>query len=175
MKFLERLDHIVYAASLRIAKTCFLLLFVLMFANVVIRISSAGICLSWYTEVIEMAFAYMVMFTATVLCHDKEHFKVDLLLMKYGDRDRFHYLEFATSLVAMLFFLTLLAYSIKLCMGAVQIMPVLRIPKRVAYLCIPTNAAFLVAYSLRDSIQSLAIATGKKPNTYEKDSALQGA
>ncbi len=163
MKWLAKLDNIIGKALLALAMTCMICLFVLLIGNVAVRQFSLGSWMNWYSEVAEILFAWMVMLGASVLCRNKEHFQIDLLRMKYGKRKGFYYLEFFTNLIALVFFLYLLYYGAKLTQGASQTMPVLRIEKRWAYLCLPFNAFFLSAYSLRDVIESLLYAMGKKP------------
>ncbi len=146
---------------------CLIGLFVVLFANVVLRVLADYIPInfkmSWYAEVVEILFAYMVMFSAVVLCCDKEHFKVDLLKTKFGDKPYFYFLEVVTSLIALSFFVLFLIYSTVLVQGATQTMPVLGIPKGFGYLCMPISAAFLCLFTARDVWDNLKIALKKAP------------
>jgi TRAP-type C4-dicarboxylate transport system permease small subunit len=162
MKLFQRIDCFVYRFFLYIGITCFLALFVVLACNVAIREFKLPFRMSWYSEVVEILFAYMVMFTAVVLAHERQHFKVDLLLIKYGNNKKFYILEVFTNAVALVFFICLTFFSIDLVKCACQTMSVLRITKRWAYLCVPISAFLMSVYALRDMWESLSVFTGKK-------------
>ena len=163
MKWLAKLDRIAGKTLLALAMACMIGLFLILIGNVIVRQFSLGSFMGWYSEVAEILFAWMVMLIASVLCRNKEHFQIDLLKMKLGRKRGFYVLAFFTNLIALVFFLYLLYYGAKLTQGASQTMPILRIEKRWAYLCLPFNAFFLSVYSLRDVIESLLYTLGKKP------------
>lgn len=163
METLRKLDKLVVRFFTDFSLGCFIALFLVLLANVVVRITSAPIKMSWYSEVVELLFAYMVMGSATVLCQKKQHFKVDLLITKYGERKHFHYLEVITNLISLTFFILLLWYGAKLTIEGNMTMTILPIRKRWGYIAIPISALFLCIYTLRDLIDSLMIALGKKP------------
>jgi TRAP-type C4-dicarboxylate transport system permease small subunit len=137
-------------------------LFLVLLGNVLIRLMGIPDLMNWYTEVVDILFSWMVMSTVSVLGRDKAHLVVDLIGMKYSNRHWYYLLNLLTTLVALSFFLCLFYYGVLLCQGAVQTMPVLQIPRRWAYLCIPFNAFFLCIYAIRDIVKNLLILFGKE-------------
>lgn len=160
---LAKLDRFVGNVLLVMALTCFCCLFVILLGNLAARLYGMGNVMGWYTEVAEILFGWMVMCSASILCRKRGHFRVDLLEMKYGHRRGYYLLDFLTNLAALLFFVALLYYGVKLTWNATQTMPVLHIERFWAYLCVPFNAFFLCVYTLRDAIRSLNILTGREP------------
>jgi TRAP-type C4-dicarboxylate transport system permease small subunit len=162
MSFIARLDKYIAKALMGVAMFCAAALFFVLLGNVLIRFMGIPDAMNWYTEIVEILFGWMVMCTASVLGYNKAHLVVDLIGMKYRDRYWYYLLKLLTNLIALSFFLCLFYYGIILCQGAVQTMPVLHIPRRWAYLCIPFNAFFLCAYVIRDVISNLSILFRKK-------------
>ena len=162
MNLVDRLDRYIWKTLMGVAIFCVAALFLVLLANVAVRLMGIPDAMNWYTEVVEILFSWMVMSTVSVLGHDKAHLVVDLIKMKYADRRWYYSLNLLTTLVALSFYLCLFYYGFLLCQGAVQTMPVLQIARRWAYLSIPFNAFFLCVYGLRDVIKSLLILLGKE-------------
>ncbi len=159
---LRALNDLVYRICKGIALFCMVALFCLLLANVVIRFFGLHIKMSWYSEMAEILFAYMVFSMAAALGHEKAHFKVDLLFQKFKGYKKFHLVDAAAHLTALTFYVLLFAYGLSLFNGAHQTMPTLGIPKRWAYLSIPISGALLSLYALRDFAESMLRAFGKK-------------
>jgi len=156
------LDRFTHRLCKLTALLCMVALFVILLANVVIRFTGLPIKMSWYSEMAEILFAYMVFSMSAALGHDKAHFAVDLLQQKFASRRWYPYAEAAAGSVALLFYVFLLIYGVKLFNGAHQSMPVLGIPKRWAYFSVPLCGAFLSVYTLRDVLSSLGAVWKKR-------------
>jgi TRAP-type C4-dicarboxylate transport system permease small subunit len=163
MELLRKLDKLAVRALTTFSLGCFVALFMVLLINVMIRITSAPIKMSWYSEVVELLFAYMVMASSAVLCQKKQHFKVDLLVTRFGTKRHFYYLEVVTNLISLTFFSLLLWYSTKLTIEGNMTMTILPICKRWGYMAIPICALFLCIYTIRDLYCNLMIAIGRMP------------
>lgn len=64
MRFLKKLDAIVGKVLSFLGLASMIVLFVILLANIIIRAAGAGMTLSWYSEVVEILFAWMVMIGA---------------------------------------------------------------------------------------------------------------
>ena len=71
MRFLKKLDAIVGKVLSFLGLASMIVLFVILLANIIIRAAGAGITLSWYSEVVEILFAWMVMIGAAMLLTGK--------------------------------------------------------------------------------------------------------
>ena len=163
MKTLEKIDEYVGRILLGAALFCFTVLFAILIGNLAIRLLALGNLMGWYTDVAEILFGWMVLLAASVLARRRDHFRIDLLEMSFGKHRWFYALDFATNIVALIFFLLLFYYGSKLFIGASQSMPVLQIARRWAYLCIPFNTFFMCIYTIRDVRRSFMIMSGKMP------------
>ncbi len=161
MEVIKKIDNIVAKIITTLALACFIGIFFVLLANVIIRMFSIDYKMSWYAEVVEILFAYMVMFGATLLCRKSEHFKVDLFLKKYWNVKKFYIVEVISSIIALVFFVFFFVYSLELFMNAPQTMPVLQIAKRWGYLSMPLNGVFLCIYTTKDVIKNILKCTGK--------------
>lgn len=167
MNFLKKLEKAWVSCFTAMALGCMIGLFLLLLANVILRISSnyypIAFKMSWYSDVQGMMFAYMTMFTAALLCQQKGHFRVDLLQLKLGHHRYYYILEVITYLIAFGFYAMFFYYSYILTRDADAFMTVLPITKRWCYLCMPISAFFLCVFTLRDVWDSLAIVLKLKP------------
>ncbi len=167
MKILKKLETIWAKTFIGISVGCMIALFVVLMANIVLRIASNYITItykmSWYSDVVSMLFAYMVMLASAVLCQQNAHFRVDLLQIKLGHKRGFYFLETVAYLIALVFYAMFLYYSYKLTIGANAYMTVLPITMFWSYLCMPISAACLCLFTVRDVVRSFLIAMGKLP------------
>ncbi len=164
MKFLKKADEIIGHVFSFLGIVVMIALGLLLFANVIIRFGGLPILMSWYSEVVEILFAWMVMIAAVILCRNSEHFRVDLFLQKYGHKRGFYWLEAFCYAVALAFYGYFLYYSFNLAIGAsTRTLSILKISKGVAYACMPVCAVFMCIYSVRDIVVAVMRATGHMP------------
>ena len=163
MNWIVKADKFIARVLMAISLVCITGLFIVLLSNVFLRVFRIGGLMNWYTEVVEILFAWMVMCVAVILCRSKSHFVVDLLLVKYGTKRWYYGLRIFATLIPLIFFFALFFYGIKLFQGGVQSLPILQFQRKWAYLCIPLNAFLLCAYSLRDLVEAVSLAFGFKP------------
>lgn len=162
MKALQKADAVIGRVFTFLGVADMAVLGVIMAVNVFIRFTGIPVLLSWYSEVVEILFAWMVMIGAVILCRNSAHFRVDLFYQKLGHRRGFYWLEAICYIIAFVFYLYFFRYSLNLALNAPQTMPVLHIPKGAAYACMPICAAFMCAYTVRDICCAILRATGKR-------------
>jgi TRAP-type transport system small permease protein len=149
LNFLRRADGITLTVLKAVCILCFVLLTLLVTANVVVRLLPV-VSLHWFDEIVEMLYAYLVFYGAAALWINKEHFSVGdwmsgRIIRGRGAR-RFYrlILELFKLLFAGIFFY----YSLRLTMLAIDVTNVFSIPKRVLYSCMPISALIMVIYSI---------------------------
>lgn len=160
MVLLKKVDAKIAVLLKTLCLICFTGLFVILLMNVFFRwvpILSRipSFSMGWFDEIVEMLFAWLVFSGSSLLCRDKEHFKVDLIQMKLEGKRSLYIMEFAINLVTLVFFTALLYYGWKLAEGAVQTTPVLRMQKRWMYMCVPFNSLLMTIYTIRDAVCNL--------------------
>ena len=163
MKFLKKLDAIVGKVLSFLGLASMIALFVILLANIIIRAAGTGMTLSWYSEVVEILFAWMVMLGAAMLCRNNDHFRVDLFLQKFADKRGFYWIEALCYAIAFAFYAYLLYYGYSLSVNAPQTLPVLHIAKGYCYACMPICALIMCAYTIRDKCVAVGRALGKIP------------
>lgn len=60
--------------------------------------------MGWFDEIVEMLFAWLVFCASSLLCKNRDHFKVDLLQMHMQGRRSVYLLEFIINLATLVFF-----------------------------------------------------------------------
>ena len=150
---LKKIDKIVFAVLKAFTIILFVLLSLLVTANVIVRFVPV-VSLHWFDEIVEMLYAYLVFYGAAVLWITREHFSVGdwigATILK-GSRTRHVYravLEVLVLIFAAIFFY----YSLRLTILAQDVTNVFAIPKRVLYSCMPVAGALMVIYSLRNIV-----------------------
>ncbi len=146
---LQHLDRMMLTLLKAVAILCFILLTVLVTANVVVRFLPV-VSLHWFDEIVEMLYAYLVFYGAAALWINSEHFSV-------GDWISGRIIKRATAvrcyrlmleLLKLLFAGIFLYYSFRLTVLALDVTNVFAIPKRILYSCMPLSALIMVVYSL---------------------------
>jgi TRAP-type C4-dicarboxylate transport system permease small subunit len=150
---MKTIDRIVLAVLKAVTVTLFLLLSLLVGANVLVRFVPI-VSLHWFDEIVEMLYAALVFYGSAALWITREHFSlgdwIGSTILK-GSRTRCWYraaLEFLMLIFAALFFY----YSLRLTILAQDLTNVFAIPKRILYSCMPVAGAIMVVYSIRNII-----------------------
>lgn len=148
---LNRIDRIALAVLKALTIALFLLLSLLVSANVLVRFVPV-VSLHWFDEIVEMLYAYLIFYGAAALWITREHFSVGdwigATILK-GSRTRYLYravLEFLVLIFSAIFFY----YSLRLTIAAQDVTNVFAIPKRVLYSCMPVASAIMILYSIRN-------------------------
>jgi TRAP-type C4-dicarboxylate transport system permease small subunit len=150
MGLLKSIDRIVLKALKGVTIAIFVLLTLLISANVLVRFFPL-VSLHWFDEIIELLYAYLVFYGAAALWISHEHFGVGDWLEKNikSPRARSGY-RILIGLLALVFVAVFFYFSLRLTLLARDVTNVFAIPKRVLYSCLPISGAIMLLYSLRD-------------------------
>jgi TRAP-type transport system small permease protein len=163
LNILQGVDRFVLALLKAFAILCFILLTILISANVFVRFVPV-ISLHWFDEIIELLYAYMIFYGAAALWITREHISVgDWMsgrLIKSPKAIRIYRL--ILECLVLTFALIFLFYSRRLTDMALDVTNVFAIPKKVLYSCMPISGLVMVVYSLRNIAMEIAgIKTGE--------------
>jgi TRAP-type C4-dicarboxylate transport system permease small subunit len=163
LNVLRSVDRFVLALLKAFTILCFILLTVLISANVFVRFFPV-VSLHWFDEIIELLYAYLVFYGAAALWITREHFSVgDWIsgrLIRHPKAIRAYrlVLECLVLVFALIFFY----YSQRLTDMAMDVTNVFAIPKKVLYSCMPISGLVMVVYSLRNIVLEIAGLAGIK-------------
>lgn len=121
---------------------------VLTFAQVVCRYVLKS-PLPWSTDILRLAFAYMVFWGAAWCVKEKGHLNVDVVLTSMPDKMR-RIVELLINIVLCGFFVFLIINGAKFAQsGLTQTAPYLPIPMTLYYASIPSSAVLMLYYMLQ--------------------------
>jgi TRAP-type C4-dicarboxylate transport system permease small subunit len=150
---LKKIDRMVLAVLKALTISLFLLLSLLVSANVFVRFIPV-VSLHWFDEILELLYAALIFYGAAALWITREHFSIgDWIGAKIlkGSRARCWYRAVLEALV-LIFAAIFFYYSLRLTILAQDLTNVFAIPKRVLYSCMPIAGAVMVVYSIRNII-----------------------
>jgi TRAP-type C4-dicarboxylate transport system permease small subunit len=151
MASLRWIDKVILNALKAVTITAFILLTVLITANVFVRFFPV-VSLHWFDEIIEMLYAYLVFYGAAALWITREHISVGDWLsgrILKNERVRHLYGVIVESLV-LCFVVIFFYYAMQLTERALDVTNVFAIPKKILYSCMPISGAVMVLYSIRN-------------------------
>ena len=163
LNVLRGVDRFVLALLKAFTILCFVLLTVLISANVFVRFFPV-VSLHWFDEIVEMLYAGLVFYGAAALWITREHFSVgDWIsgrLIRHPKAIRVYRLviECLVLVFAMIFFY----YSQRLTSMAMDVTNVFAIPKKILYSCMPISGLVMAVYSLRNIALEIAGLVGIK-------------
>jgi TRAP-type C4-dicarboxylate transport system permease small subunit len=150
MGSLKRIDQIILRALKAITITSFVLLTLLVSANVFVRFFPVA-SLHWFDEIIELVYAYLIFYGAAALWISREHFGVGDWIEKRIRQERMkHVYKLTIQLLVMGFAVIFFYYSFRLTLLARDVTNVFAIPKRVLYSCLPISGFIMIIYSIRN-------------------------
>lgn len=148
MQLLIRIDSWAGKLIKGISIFCASTLFILLLLNVAARFFHIN-SFPWLDEVVEWSFSWLVFFGAAALWREGEHFRIDWIIKKL---EKFRlgkwYLLFP-EVLTLCFFAAMTWYATIHTMKATQWTSILRISKRLLYLCIPASGGIMTLYSIR--------------------------
>lgn len=160
---LRIVDRFVLALLKAFTILCFILLTVLISANVFVRFFPV-VSLHWFDEIIELLYAYLVFYGAAALWITREHFSVgDWIsgrLIRNPKAIRVYRL--VLECLVLVFALIFLYYSLRLTDMAMDVTNVFAIPKKILYSCMPISGLIMAVYSLRNIALEIAGLAGIK-------------
>jgi TRAP-type C4-dicarboxylate transport system permease small subunit len=148
---LIKIDRIALRVLKALTITLFLLLSLLVSANVLVRFVPV-VSLHWFDEIVEMLYAYLIFYGAAALWITREHFSVGdwiggRIIKKATGR---HVYRMVLELIVMVFALIFFYYSFRLTILAQDVTNVFAIPKSILYSCMPVAGAIMIIYSIRN-------------------------
>ena len=150
---LKKIDRMVLAALKALTVTLFLLLSLLVSANVLVRFVPV-VSLHWFDEIVEMLYAYLIFYGTAALWITREHFSlgnwIGHRIIKNASAR--HVYRLVIELLVLVFVLVFFYYSLRLTAMAQDVTNVFAIPKRILYSCMPIAGAVMVIYSIRNII-----------------------
>jgi len=152
MGLLKSIDKVILTTLKWITITSFILLTILISANVLVRFFPIA-SLHWFDEIIELLYAYLVFYGAAALWISREHFGVGDWIERRIKNVRMRYvysiiIQFLVLCFAVIFFY----YSLRLTLLARDVTNVFAIPKRVLYSCLPASGGIMIIYSIRNIV-----------------------
>jgi len=143
-------DKVILNALKVVAIVSFVLLTILVTANVIVRFFPV-VSLHWFDEIIELLYAYMVFYGAAALWILQGHISVgDWIEKSIGNPRLRHLYRMFIELLVLVFAAVFFYYSLRLTILALDVTNVFAIPKRVLYSCMPVVGVIMVIYSLRN-------------------------
>ncbi len=153
---LKKIDRMVLAALKALTITLFLLLSLLVCANVFVRFVPV-VSLHWFDEIVEMLYAALIFYGAAALWITREHFSLGDWIGSKVIRDARarHLYRLVIEVLVLVFVLVFFYYSFRLTLMARDVTNVFAIPKRILYSCMPIAGAVMVVYSIRNIIHEV--------------------
>ncbi len=143
-------DKVILNALKVVAIVSFVLLTILVTANVIVRFFPV-VSLHWFDEIIELLYAYMVFYGAAALWILRGHICVgDWIEKSIGNPRLRHLYRMFIELLVLVFAAVFFYYSLRLTILALDVTNVFAIPKRILYSCMPVAGVIMVIYSLRN-------------------------
>ena len=151
MALLRWLDRMLLIALKALTITCFVIVTVLVTANVLVRFFPVA-SLHWFDEIIELFYAYLVFYGAAALWIARGHISVgdwigSKIIKKATGR---HLYRMVLESVVLVFAVIFFYYSLRLTVLARDVTNVFAIPKSVLYSCMPVAGAIMILYSIRN-------------------------
>jgi TRAP-type transport system small permease protein len=151
---MKKLDAFLGVLLRRVSMACLVVISVLMIINVFLRFYPI-FAISWFDEILEGFFAWMVFIGAAALWRENEHFTVTFLPDWLRGSKKGYILEISIHLISILFLLVFTYYSLNLTIRAGDTTPVLMMPKRLLYVCMPLSGVIMAGYSFRNIFASI--------------------
>lgn len=163
MIVLKSLDRLLGGALRWIAILGLVALFVLLFANVIVRTFQIA-SVAWFDEVVQWLFAWTVFAGAAALWREGEHFKVDILESLLADGRAARFVHKILIELLCLFFLVVMTWKgWELTMRNTALTPILQMPAMLPYAAMPVSGAIMCLYSLADIVAETRRAFTPKP------------
>ena len=155
-RFFIRLDSLLAFAMRFLSIGCMITLLIILSGVVFVRVVPL-VSLGWSDAIVEGAFAWLVFIGAAALWRDREHFSVNWLQERQAGKPSGKYIELMVELLSLIFITVMTYYGLKLTIAANDWSPILQLPRRLWYSCIPTAG-------LPNTSQS----TPKKPSKFRR-------
>ena len=151
----ERLDATVTSVIRTTCIAMFTVIALLMVINVFNRFLPV-LNVSWFDEIVEGLFAWLVFLGSAELWRENEHFTVTFLPDWLRGTKKGELLGILLDLTSMCFIGVFTYYAYVLTGRCNDITPVLEIPKYLLYLCMPLSGLIMLLHSLRKMLSSIS-------------------
>lgn len=149
----ERLDAAVTSVIRKACIAMFSIIALLMVVNVFNRFFPV-LNVSWFDEIVEGLFAWLVFLGSAELWRENEHFTVTFLPDWLRGTKKGELLGILLDLTSMCFISVFTYYAYVLTGRCKDITPILEIPKYLLYLCMPLSGLIMLLHSLRKMLAS---------------------
>jgi TRAP-type transport system small permease protein len=109
--------------------------------------------LSWFDEVVEFSFAWLVFFGAASLWYKKEHSRVDFIPEKLKEKISGDALNLVNEVFSIIFAIVFTYYGFVLFSRVTALSPILQIPRKFFYLSMPISGILMCYYSISHIIE----------------------
>ena len=127
------------------------LIFILLILNVFIRFFPF-MSFGWFDEIIEMLIAWMVFLGTAALWRANDHFTVAFLPDRLKGKKAGHALDVLLAVISLFFIGAFTYYSFNLTLRAADWTPVINMPKKLLYACMPVSGLCMSLYSIRNIV-----------------------
>ena len=159
-------DQVIIQIFKWICIVTFAAIMVLVTANVLLRYIPIT-SINWYSEIVELCFAWMIFYGAAAVWIARGHFSagdwIGKRLKKPRVRATYHLL---VEIISFVFIAIFFWYSRELFNRSIEVTESLQFPKKVIYSCMPISSAVMVLYSIKFLI--LGIIDIVKPEKVEE-------
>ena len=160
IKALKAIDKVVGKSLKGVAIICLFVLLILMAGNVFLRFVNI-MSFHWFDEIVEWSFAWLVFFGSAALWRENEHFKIEWLYSRMEGKNIGFILKFFIGFLCLFFFVVMAYQGILHTAKAVQWTNVLKIPRRILYICIPISGSIMALYTVRNIIMDIILFVNK--------------
>jgi len=152
--FLHNLDRRTGIALKTICIVCFCLLFAILTGNVISRLFGL-FSMSWFDEIVELLFAWLVFLGAAALWREHDHFRVDWLDHAINASSLGRLINTLLVLISLSFLVLMTWYGYQLAARSQALTPIIQFPVKALYFSIPVAGFIMCIYSLRDLWNSM--------------------
>ena len=161
--FFLRLDWLTGTVLRTVSIVCFVALFAILTGNVVSRFFGL-FSMSWFDEIVELLFAWLVFLGAAALWREHDHFRVDWLDRKINASSLHRVFNSLLILISLSFLVLMTWHGVQLVIRSQALTPIIQFPVKVMYTSIPVAGVIMCIYSLRDLWRCLF--THQPPSTH---------
>jgi TRAP-type C4-dicarboxylate transport system permease small subunit len=147
--FLHILDRRTGIVLKTICIACFCMLFAILTGNVISRLLGL-FSMSWFDEIVELLFAWLVFLGAAALWREHDHFRVDWLDQKISALSMSRLINILLIVISLAFLVLMTWHGYQLVIRSQALTPIIQFPVKVLYASIPVAGFIMCIYSLRD-------------------------
>jgi TRAP-type transport system small permease protein len=152
MKIIDKTNKTIEKALDYATAGFFVFLLLLLAINVFFRLVPIY-NLSWFDEVVEFSFAWMVFLGAASLWYKKEHSRVDFIPERLKEKLSGDILNLLNEALSLIFALAFTYFGFVLFNRVTALSPILQVPRKFFYLSMPISGLLMIYYSFSHIIE----------------------